>query len=368
MKRIYITIAAILAACSLAGCTADAPLNSDIVKNGALAANTAPDIINTKYDKKTEEIPMLKAKVKEWDVDRINELFIEPRTDLVHTEYPGSFPFNDSYDVYLGDESGDAYWLVYENGRLLAETRRDFDKYGYGTLASGLHVYSFGEYYNDNEIGLFPKEDAVSRTNELLDKLGIKGYSEPEVYAITADKANADLSGEWNDKNGISHSYEKWTADDEVYILRYSLEYNNIPLTNNFQSDIGGVLVGSDITAIVTKDEILSLDAFNILSDEYEVGESINVKCTREQAIEMADKYFKATNPSFENDDSDVKLLGCEIVYMPINMDAEGCCTLVPMWKVDISYYSEYSFMRGYDCVFINVSTGAPLTNGRVIY
>ena len=63
-----------------------------------------------------------------------------------------------------------------------------------------------------------------------------------------------------------------------------------------------------------------------------------------------------------------MKILGCEIVYMPIDMDNEGNCTLVPMWKVDVSAYSEYAFMRTYDNVFINVSTGAPLTDGRVIY
>ena len=63
------------------------------------------------------------------------------------------------------------------------------------------------------------------------------------------------------------------------------------------------MFVGSDITAIVTKDDIISLQAFNILSDEYEeTGKTAAVKCTKEQALEMADKYFKVSLPGYDYD------------------------------------------------------------------
>lgn len=391
MKRICITIASLLAACSLAGCTAVdgmSPLDSGIAAD-VIAADDAQEITNGNTEESSSEtssgksqnneiaaeLPKLSVKIKEWDEDKINELFIEPRTDLVHKEYPSDFVFNDSYDVYLGEEGEgkDAYWLVYENGRLLSETRRDFRKYGYGTLAAHWGVYSFGEYFDDSEIALFPKEDAISRTNALLDELGIKNYTEPDVYAITADKANALLDKEWKNKDGSSHYYEKWTADNEVYILSYSLEYNGVPLTTDYpgsysvvgevEDEIGWVYSGSHILAIVTKDEIISLEAFCILSDEYEVGESIAVKCTEEQALQAAMKHLDGKYEA-------VRILDSKIAYIPVETvtDGKGSITLVPMWKIDVSAYNEYSPMRSYETVFINVSTGEPLTDGIKLY
>lgn len=394
MKRIYIMITSFLAACSLAGCTAIdgmPPLDSGIAANDVVAANDTPEITNDNTEESSSEsetsssesqnneiaaeLPKLKVKAKEWDEDKINELFIAPRTDLVHEEYPSDFNFGDSFDVYLGEEGEgkDAYWLVYENGRLTSETRRDFQKYGYGTLAAHRGVYSFGEYFDDAEIALFPKEDAVSRTNALLDELGIKNYTEPDVYAITADKANALLDKEWKNKDGSSHYYEKWTADNEVYILSYSLEYNGVPLTTDYpgsysivgevKDEISWIYSASHILAIVTKDEIISLETFYILSDEYEVGESIAVNCTEEQALQAAMEHFDGKYEA-------VRILDSKIAYIPVETvtDSKRSITLVPMWKVDVSAYNEYSLMRSYETVFINVSTGEPLTDGIKLY
>lgn len=377
MKRICITLISVLAACSLAGCTSieGTPLNSGAAENAALAANEAADIIKDETsvedkaeDKITTEIPILKVRHKEWDEDMINENFIAPRNDLTHKEYPSDLLVDDTYDVYIGEEGEgkDAYWLVYENGRLTVETRRDFIKYGYGTLAAGLGSFSFGEYYDAEEIALFPKEDAVRRGNALMDTIGIKNYSEPEVYAITADKANAILDGEWKDKQNNPHYYEKWTEENEIYILTYSLEYNGIPVTDVCCRSVGGLFVGSSVEMIVTKDEIISLDAYSIFSDEYEVGESVEVNCTEEKAIEMAMKYYD--DGRFET----IKILDCEIVYMPIDEYdfEERIVTLVPMWKVDVSARSanDDGLTNYSDCVFINVTNSAPYTGGRIVF
>lgn len=381
MKRIIITAMAILAACSLTGCSAidnaaivpaenGTALDAASMEQSALAANASPEVINIEKEKETLEIPIIKTKVKEWDEDKLKAMYVDTRDDLVHKEYPSDL-FDENYHVYIDDEDDYGFMLGYENSRLNVEMPSSFAKYGYGHLASGVHTYSFGEYYNDDEIALFPKEDAVNRTNALLDELGIKGYSEPTVYAITADKANADLDGIYYTKDDTPYTYEKWTADNEVYILRYSFEYNGIRLTEECDNSIGGMFVGSDIVAIVTKDDIISLQAFNILSDEYEkTGKTAAVKCTKEQALEMADKYFKASNPSYEDANRDVKVLGCEIVYMPLeDFDIDtGYVSLVPMWRVDISYRSEFpdDIFRSHDNVFINVYTGAPLTASAI--
>ncbi len=375
MKRILITAMAILAACSITGCSAvdnstTAPAENGAPERGAveqaaLAANASPEVIN--IEKEEQTLPVIKTKLKEWDEDKLKAMFVDTRDNLVLTEYPSDIPDDYTYKVYKNDwedDIDDDFWLVYENGRIRMDDYSDSEKYGYRFLASAIYPYSLGEYFNDEEIALFPKEDAVNRANALLDELGIKNYSEPEVFALTADKANAELDRDNYD------TYEKWTADDEVYVLRYSLEYNGIKLTEIHQDDIGGRFVGSKVILIVTKDDIISINADYIFSDEYEeTGETVTVKCTKEQALEIADKYFKATLRRYEDPESDVKVQNCEIVYIPLDdYDFDtGYISLAPMWRVDITY-ADYMPMRDNDCVFVNVYTGAPLTAGRVIY
>lgn len=384
MKRIYITIASVLAACTLAGCTAieEMPqLDSGIAANDVIAANDAPEAENDETSNSTTEnseslsgeienneiaaeLPKLKVKIKEWDKDKINELFIEPRDDLVYRGYPEGGMFGGDYDIYTGED----YCLIFENGHLynVTEWSQKYKKYGYSVLASDWGRYSFEEYFDDDEIALFSKEDAVSRTNALLDELGIKNYTKPDVYAVTADKANALIAEGWEDKIGTPHQYEKWTEDNEVYILSYSIEYDGVPLTVDYPDEFvlsegedanENIYLGSHILAIVSKDEIISLEAFYVISDEYEINGSAEVNCTEEQAVETALKCFDGEYDA-------VRVLDCEIVYLPIEKQSgeHRSITLVPVWKVNVSADNEFFPMRSYDSVHIDVSTGKPLT------
>lgn len=301
------------------------------------------------------DVPTINVSVMEWDEDKLHELFLTERDYLEHYEPPSDYFSDSSYDVYMDEEkeNPEAYWLVYEAGRITSEVREKFTEYGYGTLATALGSKDFGGYYTADSIGLFSKSDAINRADALLTELGIESRGEPQIFAITADKANTYFL-QYNEGE-----YKEWTADDEIYVLSYPLEYEGINVTMNSSADLnagghGSYFVGTRIDLIVTKDEIISLRGSNLFSSEYEAGENIKINCTSQNALKIAAEYYDG----IILEDSDIKITNCELVYVPYEQIDEKHFTLIPMWKIDTVMDSKDSSLNSCFYLFIDAQTG----------
>ncbi len=301
-----------------------------------------------------DELPKINVKVMEWDDDRLNELFLKSRPDLKYYEFPSDYYTDENYRLYDDETSDEAYWLVVQDGFLSSEIRRDFPIYGYGTLQSSLGTHCFNDYFTDDSISFLSRKDAINKCTALLTEVGITNYAEPNVYAITADKVNVY----WKEEKYTE--YEEWTSDDEIYILRFPIEYEGVPVTTVCSSsrDIGGhggYFVGSYIDFIVDENEIIFMDCFTIFSPEYEAGENVEIKCSEENALKIAAEHYD----SMVLGGQDIKISGCELVYVPYEQRDEKNFTLIPMWKIDASIYRDETDIMG-SCyyLFIDVQTG----------
>lgn len=295
------------------------------------------------------ELPEINVKVMDWDEDKLKEIFLAERTNLEYDEAPSDFFSNDKLCIY---KQGTEYWLVYEPGRLTAEDRAS--PYGYGTMGGVLSLYRFEDFFTEDNINLLPKEDAINSCISLLEKIGITNYFEPKVYAITADKANEY----W--KENDYDQYKTWTADDEIYLMRFAIGYNDIPITIN-EPDVGsatghgGYYVGSNIDFIVTKDKVFSLKSDNLFSPEYELGETVKINCSAENALKIAAEHYGGISLGEQN----IKITSCELVYVPYEQHDEKNFTLIPMWEIDAGQYREDKSIMGIrNSLFIDAQTG----------
>ncbi len=184
--------------------------------------------IEAETEETANEIPKANVQIMNWDGEKINEIFLTGKIDLVHEErsaaYEEFFP-NDKGHFY--SEGDDDFWLLYESGRLSSENRKD-GAFGYKTLFSNYKLYFFEDYFTDESISVLPKEEAVNRCIKIMNEAGITNYSDPEIYAITADKANNFWKYEEYDEY---EEYKDWSsAEDEIYLLCFPIEYNDIPV------------------------------------------------------------------------------------------------------------------------------------------
>lgn len=363
MKKIKLTLA-VLIAFLMTGCY---PSGGELLSNednGAISEQIEDIVsgnenldIDVTLAENVLEAPEINVKVMEWDEETLKSVFLSEKGNPEYSEYPSdNFP-NDLMRVYIYEENEnqDAYWLVSEPGRLTAEIRES--KYGYGSLASSIYTYNFRDLFGDNDLQAFTKSDAINRANALLTELGITNYSKPNIYSITADEANKYLN-----QNFSNSHYESWTKENEIYILSYPLEYENIPITINFSSGgtVGGhgsFFVGSCIDVIVTKDDIFSLQCENILNPNYEKGESVSINCNAQNALKIAAEHYNG----MVLEDDDIKISDCQLVYVPFEQDKkdEKCFTLIPMWKIDAVVYGNNTDLMGTcDYLFIDAQTG----------
>lgn len=300
------------------------------------------------------EMPKINVKVMEWNSDKLYKMFLASRPNLTYYEYPSDFFDGEIYQLYDDESSDEAYRFIVQAGFLSSQIRREFSKYGYGTMQSALDTYCFEDYFMEEGISSFSKEDAINRCAVFLKEVGITNYANPNVYAITAGKANEY----WEEKNYTE--YEEWTADDEIYILRFPIEYNGVPVTTTCSSsrDIGGhggYFVGSYIDFITTEDEIIYMNCSTIFSPEYELGENVSINCSAENALKIAAEHYD----SIVLGDNDIKILECELVYVPYEQYGEKNFTLIPMWRIDVSIHrGDTDIMGVCDYLFIDAQKG----------
>lgn len=305
--------------------------------------------VEAELNENVETVPKINVKIMEWDEEKLKETFLKEKTNLIHEEHPSnSFP-NDSHHLYTEE---DQYWFAYEPGELLSADRQNV--FGYGRLQSYLSVRRFEDFFTDDSIEFLSRNEAVNRCTSLLTEVGITNYGEPKVYAITADRANEFWKTEDDD-----NEYDDWTIEDEIYLLRFPIEYNNIPITTD--SKFGGSKFGNNkqigstlIDFIVTAEKIYSMNCQCVYSPKCEIVENVKINCSAENALKIAAQHYD----SVELGDQTIKILSCKLVYVRDEINEDKNCTLIPLWKIDAASYDNEALMGSPDSLFIDVSTG----------
>ncbi|MCM1061634.1 MAG: hypothetical protein NC452_15300 [Eubacterium sp.] len=303
------------------------------------------------------ELPKINVKIMEWDEDKIKNIFLSGKENLSHEEHDSSVFPNEKFNLYTeANAEGEKYRLLYEPRRLKSEIRRN-SVFGYGTLKTFLGYAHLGDVFTDERISLLSKEDAIERCTDILKSVGITNYSEPYVYAVTADKANKFWKDEQYDEY---EEFKPWSSqEDEVYLIRFSIKYGDIDVTATLPNSwltygYVGNFVGSYADFVVTKDEIHTFEAYNIFSPEYEIEDTVKINCSAENALKIAAEHYD----SMSINGVKYKIFNCNLVYVPNEQYDGKNFTLVPMWEVEAAYYRDDDTIGIYDNLYIDAEAG----------
>lgn len=329
---------------------------SDQIEN-IVANNEDLDVEVTLPAETLAELPKINVGIMEWNDDSIKDIFLSGKENLEHKERDGDIFGYEKHHLYLeNDAEGHKYWLGYEPGYLLSEIRRS-GVFGYGTLETYLGYGHLEDMFTDSSISMLSKEDGIEMCTHILKSVGITNYSDPTVYAVTVDKANTF----WKEELYTDYEeYKDWSsAEEEVYLMRFPLKYGDINVTTtcpNYWEIYGyvGYFVGSYVNFVVTKNEIHSLNAWNIFSPEYETGDTVKINCSAENALKIATEHYDNMSVGGLK----YKIFDCNLVYVPHDQYDEKYFTLIPMWQVEAARYMDDDTLGIHDDLFIDAETG----------
>lgn len=324
--------------------------------NSIVSENDRLDMeIGSLPDENISRLPTVKVKIMEWGENKVKKEFLDGQADVFLNDEAPSDRFPNETAYYYTDKKG--YSLVYDPGRISVNYYSS-STFGYGTLSINARTYRFDDFFTDDSISLLSKDEAIKRCTDIMENIGLTNYSEPIVYAITKDKANQY----WHDKMYDEYEeYADWTSEEEeIYVMRFPIEYNEIPVTMTLGSDVetyGRVVLfsGSYVDFVVTKDDVYSLESWNVFSPEFETGETVDIGCSAENALKIAMEYYDSLTASGLT----CKVFDCKLVYVPREMYDDKYFTLVPMWEAKAACYRDGASMGTYDELFIDAQSGS---------
>ncbi len=335
------TICVVLLTVLLSGCypsepkgTSDTDFSENYTENTRTSVYsddmTSRDV--NSVDKTEKEIRTLSLTLKRWDVEKIKGMFLDGAEIEEEKEQDTLFHPGEKLFIY---DTKDERRVLFEPGRLIVDDKAALGgEFKYGT------VFHYGEapFATNEELSAFSRSDAQKRVNSMLDELGITNYGTPTIVPINAKFANEILEYH-KEKAQEDFDYTAWSENEEIYVLHYPLEYEGIELAQNgFQLPRDDWATDAPkITAVVTRDKIISITADSIYSTDYNALDNAVINCGLEEArIRLSEFYSNLIN------DGVTKFNEGKLVYIPYAMTDDMTISFKPSWE--FAGYTENNF------------------------
>lgn len=223
--------------------------------------------------------------------------------------------------------------ILISNGRIIYSKPmmidRSYDRYIKGD--NGIKD-NINELFPYKELDGISREESVKKIEEICEKLNIEIGSEPEVYAIDYEHAQAivDSDSTYNlDKAG--NPKNKWVKDNNAYAIFFRINMNGIPITDLDYHVNGGNASGSYVEAIINKDGIISF-AVNGIYDVTEESIVGNQLCTVSDVLKILESRFHYMT---SNSQTDIEKICLE--YVPVYTSELKKYDLKPYWICKIN-------------------------------
>lgn len=338
LKKIFLLFTAFLCAIQLTACYPNSEttvIESDIntistdneVSEENIAITNEMLKINVNLDEtknNEDEYAVITAQLKSWDDGVMQNTFINDKTVIEESEYEADMTPGTMHKNYSLENSWN---LSYENGRV---TFRNIDvnnerMYSYFADAAFWkeNNEALNKTFGHNELSFMTSSDVQNITDNIINSLGIADAEIMGIYSMDAsDVNNISETEDTTLKDGSE--FEKWSADDEAYILIYTFKYDEMDIAEysvNYQSR---GFEGSYIMGIVNKDGLVNLN-MQMIYDNISTGEKKKI-CSATAALnKITEKY---ENIILKNE---IEVTDCKLNYVVVDKN-DGVYTLSPVW------------------------------------
>lgn len=196
----------------------------------------------------------------------------------------------------------------------------------------------YDEIYKLEDLSFMTRAEAIKKIKDFLDELSFNVSDTVEVYAIDHETMQEQQDQIIQTDPDIVSMYEtknKFTADDDFYLLCFTVVQNDIPITPyDYLYQAGDRSIsGSEVEVYLSKDGIFYFDARGLYLVNG-VAESPDKLITPQEAI---DKAFEIHNSIITTDKLVVEDVNFEYGFVPYNQNYDEI-KLTPTWTLRLSY------------------------------
>lgn len=278
---------------------------------------------------------------RKWDNDKVLETLLV-NDSIIKEQHTPSDVF-EGEDILVYDTENDCR-IVLETGRITYYNKSFMGRTNFTAF------FLFELKKASEELSDFPKSKAIEMAEDYLKRFNINNCGEPKVTAIFCEEANEQLKS-------FPESVDEWTKDDEIYILEFPLEYDNIPISSASEQILGTDKhsPGTFIEMAVSREGVVMIKSWGIMAEECQKVGSVKIEFDAKAALEaLVSNYSKGKLLDL------TEIRSCRLVYFPVAVDG-NVYTYSPFWEFEIITTTEYGVYS--ETKLMNAQTGIFLGN-----
>ena len=219
------------------------------------------------------ELSSISLKYRNWNHEYvISELFKD--REITNTRTSENSTPDDLIYTYTFDDNSSLYFT---NGsvRYITEYSEKFQySFYFDYYKNFLSENTLSEIFSEPEIDGLDKNEAVSKSNKVISALKINDITgEPLVYSMDAETINS-IQDEKNAKDKYGNEPDRFTYDQEAYVIIYPILYNNLPSLQFRATGINENYYGSAAYVVYGRNGVINFK----VSEIYDVNLIIDKK------------------------------------------------------------------------------------------
>ena len=215
-----------------------------------------------------------------------------------------------------------------------------------------------------DELEGFPLQGALDSAMNLISKLGITGYGEPQIYAFSLasyEKMKHNETYMFNEEYPL-------TKDNEIYIFEFPQLFSGIKVSDlkgvdvkDSTSEWDALIESSSITVGVSKDGVFAFYVDEVYETDGEVLSTEPAKYDLSYAVSEFEKYL---NKAYFTQTKAVTINNAEILYYPVERNETNTVEFMPAWVFegygsDMEMAAKLGHMSFWDVRYIvNIDVG----------
>ncbi len=302
-------------------------------------------IINAQVEKgKSRQYDILEVDLREFQFEIVWNSLIKDEA-IKSTEVIENENYLSSTDSLIHGADGSILWVGL--GGFSFRNKKEIYK-PYGTILSSYNIYQKGNIetiFDKDSLEGLNKNEVIKKIEMLLENLSVTNLIRKRVIALDYEtlvneyeKLNIDLQ-----KN---KKMEAFVPKDEAYLIIYECGFDDISIISKgyyIPDDNGNIIscLGSRIEAIVTKEDIISLDVSN-LYDIKSVEKKNNMINFNQIVMNLEKKYSDLIL------DKPLEIKEIKLGYVPKQTNSKiNSRKLYPYWIFTVSQKTTYTDEKG---------------------